>query len=152
MSCGCGTKEATSAAKTKHSRCDTPTYRSWAMMKTRVKNANGKDFKDYGGRGISLAPRWELFVNFLADMGERPAGTSIDRIDVNGNYEPGNCRWATATEQGRNARGLKLSPEKVVKARELRTAGASWAKIAAQYGCSAGTVRLAVLGITWVGV
>lgn len=73
-------------------------------MRARVLNDTDKDFRKYGGRGITICDRWHSFENFFADMGERPAGTSIDRIDVNGNYEPGNCRWATPMVQTHNRR------------------------------------------------
>ncbi len=74
-------------------------------MMDRCTNPKSKDWKNYGGRGIRVCLRWlESVENFLADMGERPANTSIDRIDVNGNYEPGNCRWATKQEQEANKR------------------------------------------------
>lgn len=71
-------------------------------MRKRCLDRNGKDWPRYGGRGIGICARWEIYENFLADMGERPAGRSLDRKDNDGNYEPGNCRWATAREQRAN--------------------------------------------------
>lgn len=76
-------------------------------MIERCENPKYKRFADYGGRGIKVTPRWLKFENFLADMGERPMGKTLDRIDVNGNYEPGNCRWATPKEQRANRRDTR---------------------------------------------
>jgi hypothetical protein len=79
-------------------------YRSWNNMKNRCNNSNLKEYKNYGGRGITYDKRWEDFREFYKDMGERPEGTSLDRIDVNGNYCKENCRWSTKEEQQRNQR------------------------------------------------
>ena len=84
-----------------------PTYQSWQDMKKRCQNPNNKRYKDWGGRGIEVCERWQDFVNFLEDMGERPEGLTLDRIDNDGNYEPGNCRWATRKEQNQNQRDYK---------------------------------------------
>jgi hypothetical protein len=73
-------------------------------MWTRCTNPNVDNFKRYGGRGIKICKRWKRFENFLADMGKRPKGKSLDRINANGNYTPSNCRWATPIEQRHNRR------------------------------------------------
>lgn len=82
----------------------TPTYRSWASMMQRCKDPKNKSFNNYGGRGIKVCDRWMNYRKFEEDMGERPAGKTLDRINSNGNYEPGNCRWASIRVQNNNQR------------------------------------------------
>lgn len=116
-SCGCWKDERNTSTAPTHGHASrktglSPTYQSWRGMWTRCTNPNVKSYKDYGGRGITICSRWERFENFLADMGERPAGRTLDRENVNGNYEPGNCRWATRKEQAMNTqKASKLGDE-----------------------------------------
>jgi hypothetical protein len=86
-----------------------PMYRVWLAMTERCRNPNNRKFAIYGGRGIRVCERWLVFKNFLADMGERPSSMhTLERRDNNGNYEPGNVRWATYKEQARNTRTNRL--------------------------------------------
>ncbi len=83
-------------------------HKNWSDMKQRCFNKNNPRYKDWGGRGITICKRWMKFENFLADMGERPKGKSLDRIDNNGNYCKENCRWATRKEQQNNTRQNRI--------------------------------------------
>ena len=118
QSCGCLQRERASvvgkqtvkyarAAILIHGRASNdPTYVTWKKMRQRCQDLNAHNYKYYGGRGIKICERWlESFENFLTDMGERPEGKTLDRYpNNNGDYEPGNCRWATQCEQVRNSR------------------------------------------------
>lgn len=131
---------------TPHGAWNTPAYRSWAGMKQRCTNPKNPGYLDYGGRGIRVAVAWLSFANFLADMGVRPRGTTLDRVDNAGNYEPGNCRWATRSAQNRNRRD-SLGDVAAVQVRWLCTDGGfTKAAVAAAFNTSATTVRKAVTG------
>lgn len=109
-SCGCLHSERSSEAATTHGEANvtgkSPEYATWVQMKTRCGNPNYIEFHLYGGRGIKVCDRWaNSFEDFLSDMGRKPSAKhSIDRINTNGDYEPGNCRWATAKQQAQNRR------------------------------------------------
>ena len=93
-----------------HARKDshTPTYKVWAGMKKRCRTPSMTAYKYYGGRGIKVCERWMHYENFLADMGEKPDGMSLDRTDADGDYTPENCRWASKVEQMNNRRNSRV--------------------------------------------
>lgn len=128
-SCGCYSKELTIQRSTKHGYATrarkSKAYKIWDGIIERCTNPNSRAFKYYGGRGIEICERWRNnFENFLADMGEPPANCSIDRINNDGNYEPGNCRWATHKQQCRNQRS-----NLVVEAWGIKKTLAEWAEL-----------------------
>lgn len=143
-SCGClelqsrqgrnANRAALAAARGRYHRGHPTTYSTWRAMIYRCENERYRDYPKYGGRGIYVCDRWrESFDAFLGDMGPRPPRMTIDRIDVNGNYEPGNCRWATSKVQSNNRRHhYRLTRSGVTKTL------AEWAREA---GLQAGTVR-----------
>lgn len=124
-SCGCLLKETSKITSTRHGDYGSPTYKSWGHMMQRCYNKNLKSFKNYGGRGISVCESWKSYENFKKDMGERPPNSSLDRIDVNANYTPDNCRWASAATQARNQRRQRLTYEQAQQIREMYLQGAN---------------------------
>ncbi len=119
--------------KATHNMTDSREYRAWQQMRERCSNPRSPAFKRYGGRGITVCDRWQKFEAFFEDMGSSN-GLSIDRKDNNGNYEPGNCRWATRKEQANNHRanrriefaGETLTIQQLADRRGLRHDTLSW--------------------------
>jgi hypothetical protein len=133
-----------------------PTYVSWYAMKRRCDNPNHDAYKFYGAVGITYDPRWNIFENFLADMGERPYGRTLDRIDGTLNYYKENCRWATKREQVVHTKGVILTPadvEKIKYSLENKDQSVSvrrWARnLAPYFGVSDNTIRAIANGRLW---
>lgn len=104
VSCGCRKAEALSESRITHGMSGTGAWHSWRDMMKRCHSTKSEHYHDYGGRGITVCLDWHDFESFHAYMGDRPEGMSIERLDVNGNYEPGNCSWIPKIEQHYNKR------------------------------------------------
>lgn len=129
---------------------ESPTYRSWLAMRSRCQREGRENASRYRNKGISVCDRWESFDAFLADMGERPKGTTLDRYpDLEGDYRPENCRWATPREQARNTRRNKLTIETATQVALLRLQGRTCASIAEEFGISESLPREIARGRCW---
>jgi hypothetical protein len=127
VSCGCAKGQL---FKVSHGKRRTAIHNIWSHMKSRCQTETNVDYGHYGARGIKVCERWQSFEGFYADMGDCPEGHSIERIDVDGNYEPGNCKWIPKTEQPRNTRRTRyaiLNGERMIFSDVARALGVSTA-------------------------
>lgn len=148
-SCGCFIKDNPPTITHGYSRNKNRTYKTWLEMRQRCNNPKSDKHQWYGGRGITICERWNNFVVFLEDMGERPEKMTLDRINNDGNYEPSNCRWATQKEQIRNSSWPKLNQGAAEEIRRLRDAGMKIRELATLYGISNVSVYNVVKMRSW---
>jgi len=127
ISCGCLRNERISNLNKTHGMSKAGgAYKSWSSMLGRCRNPNSPGYEGYGGRGISVCDQWSSFEAFYADMGPRPAGYSIERIDVDGDYELSNCKWLPMADQSKNrtnSRYVILNGERIIQAEAARRIG-----------------------------
>lgn len=140
-------------SKEYHGKSQTSEHRIWRAIKGRCLNPNNTAYKYYGGRGITICDKWcRFFSAFLKDMGERPfPKAQIDRIDNDGNYEPGNCRWTTAKKNIRNKSSIKLNLKTIQEIRKIYQKGnCTHRSLAQQYGVHHSTIGYIMRGKIWI--
>ncbi|MEP7367729.1 MAG: hypothetical protein ABI972_31095 [Acidobacteriota bacterium] len=133
-----------------HGMSKTPTHRSWAHMLERCRNPRCRQFKWYGARGVTVHASWYDYQSFVSDMGPRPEGTTLDRINRDLGYGPNNCRWADSKTQQRNRSNVKLTAETVAEIRRLHIPRVvTHRMLAARFGVAEDTIAIAIRGETW---
>lgn len=141
QSCGCQKRDNCRRVFRTHGQYGTPTYGIWAAMITRCTNPNARYYERYGGRGIKVCERWLKFENFLADMGVRPEGLTLERKNNDDNYSPENCIWATLAQQANNR-----SNNHFIEIRGERLTLSQWAR---RFGLKANMVNYRVVRLGW---
>lgn len=144
-SCGCIQRDAQHRTFFKHGHAklknQSHTYQVWSQMIQRCLTPSNKSFKNYGGRGITVCERWKDFKNFVSDMGEKPSDLCLDRIDNDGNYELGNCRWTTRKQQNRNTRSNRIFT--------INGVTGCMAELCEHFAISIQTVSVRINGLGW---
>lgn len=146
-SCGCLLREIAKIKNTVHGEYGSPTYKVWGGIIQRCNNNKSTSYPRYGGLGIKVCDSWLIYENFKRDMGDRPHGMSIDRINPHGNYAPDNCRWASTTAQARNKKTPRTDFATAEKARKMYSEGKKPKEISEILGISRGSAN----GIIYLG-
>ena len=166
VSCGCAQREAVNSLNTTHGKTNSRAYIAFRNMHQRCYNPNRKQWKDWGGRGITVCDEWHEFSNFYADMGDPPEGMMLDRIDNDAGYSPENCRWTTRLVQNQNRRpehtppvegwtkpGAQLTPDQIIEIRTRYAAGGVKQRdLGAEYGVAQPQISRIVRGGRWADI
>jgi hypothetical protein len=151
VSCGCYKRDVAGKNRIKHGMANTSEYIIWKGMRRRCSNPKCSAYKNYGGRGITVCKEWdESFQQFYKDMGPRPLGLTLERINNDLGYSKENCVWATRKQQRRNQRRVSMSVALALEAKKLREAGGNVAAWARERGIEVSVAERAAIGKTWV--